>query len=313
MAISTLSARAFFERATHGVVAARAKHGLIDAAAGAVVALCALTVAHAALPDRLAEHAREPKTAEVIAPEPAPTVRAVLIAFQDPLPGEDVASPFGLRQMPWEASGRLHAGIDIPAPTGAPIRLAADGVVVRAGDSATYGRYAEVRHAEGLTTLYAHMGRITPGVRSGVALKAGATVGLVGSSGTSTGPHLHFEIRDAQDRPMNPEPFIGRAFARAEDLPLASARRVPRGVRIAQVSRIPANKIQTIKARYVRSDGLAENFAAARKAAQAEAEVVGAAPVIGFRPRAAEAVKPATPDFKVTVGEDGRPKATLQL
>jgi hypothetical protein len=298
----TISAFALGERATHG---------LFDAAAGAVVALCALTVAHAALPDRAPTPQR--RSAPVVEAQPAEPVQATLIAFQDPLPGEEIASPFGLRQMPWEASGRLHAGVDIPAPNGEPILLAADGVVVRAGDSATYGRFAEVRHAEGLTTLYAHMGRIAPGVRSGAALKAGATVGLVGSSGTSTGPHLHFEIRDAQDRPMNPDVFIGRAFATAADLPLAAARRVPNGVRIAHVSRMPANKMRVTQARYTRREGQAANFAAARQASVTEAEAVGTAPVLGFRPKAPEAAKPTIPDFVVSTGADGRPKATLQL
>ncbi|WP_091737005.1 M23 family metallopeptidase [Phenylobacterium immobile] len=297
----TISAIALGERATHG---------LIDAAAGAVVALCALTVAHAALPARQAPPTPRPiQTVEAKA-QPAQTT---LIAFQDPLPGEEIASPFGLRQMPWEASGRLHAGVDIPAPSGERIRLAADGVIVRAGESSTYGRFAEVRHAEGLTTLYAHMGRIAPGVRSGVALKAGSTVGQVGSSGTSTGPHLHFEIRDAQDRPMNPDAFIGRAFATADELPLALARRVPNGVRIAHVSRIPTGKMQVTQARFIRRDGQAANLAAAREAVAAEAEPVGTAPVLGFRPKGPEAGKPAIPDFVVSTGADGRPKATLQL
>src|SRR5690606_35903540 len=124
---------------------------------------------------------------------PAPDAEPVeLIAFHDPVPGHAVVSPFGLRQLPWEAGGRLHAGIDISAPQGAQVVVAADGVVTRAGHSSTYGRFVEVKHAEGLTTLYAHMASIAPQVASGAAVKAGAAVGRVGSSGTSTGPHLHF-------------------------------------------------------------------------------------------------------------------------
>lgn len=301
---------------TANTLGERATKGLFDAAAGGVAALVALTAAHAALPDRHQPIRRAAETtapaAAVSAPAPAP----VLIAFQDPLPGEDIASPFGLRQMPWEPSGRLHAGIDIPANSGTPIHVAADGVVVRSGQGGGYGRFVEVKHAEGLTTLYAHMGAIGREVRPGKVLKAGMTVGQVGSSGSSTGPHLHFEVRDAKDRPMNPEAFLGRAFAAADELPLAEARRVPRGVRVAFASRTPVGKAALVRTRFVRAEGQSANFAAARLAQAAEtAAPAGVAPSLGFKPMhaPAEAVKPAAPNMVVGVGEDGRPKATLQL
>lgn len=222
----------------------------MDAALGAGAALVALSVAQAALPERAQLTARPAHPARFAAP-PAPSQPAVLIAFEDPVPGREIISPFGLRQLPWEENGRLHEGVDIAAPLGAPVLLAADGVVVRAGQGEGYGRFVEVRHAAGLSTLYAHMGAVADGIAPGVALKAGDLVGRIGSSGTSTGPHLHFELRDAADRPLNPGLFLGRAFASADDLPLKDARRFPRAVRVAYVSMIPKNKRALMAAREV--------------------------------------------------------------
>ncbi|RAK58200.1 M23 family peptidase [Phenylobacterium deserti] len=178
-----------------------------------------------------------------------PAAPAALIAFSDPLPGYEVGSPFGLRQLPWEEAGRLHAGVDIQAPAGEPIRAAADGVVTRIGQEGGYGRFVEITHAEGLTTLYGHMGAFLPDLKTGDAVKAGQPVGKIGSTGTSTGAHLHFEVRDRKDRPLNPELFLGRSFAAAEDLPLREALRVPRRVRVAYVSMIPKSKQELMEAK----------------------------------------------------------------
>jgi hypothetical protein len=131
------------------------------------------------------------------------------------------------------------------------VLAAADGVVAEAGQDPGYGRFVALRHAEGLTTLYAHLAAI--GVKPGQALKAGETLGQMGSTGSSTGPHLHFEIRDRQDRPMNPALFIGRQFAQACDLPLAKAQRFGRRVRIAQVSNIPASKREKMQDKLARA------------------------------------------------------------
>jgi hypothetical protein len=166
----------------------------------------------------------------------------VLIAFSEPLPGQAIVSPFGRRQLPWEEHGRLHAGVDIAADAGRPILASADGVVVRVSQDGGYGRFVEVKHAEGLTTLYAHMGKTLPNIAPGVAVKAGTPLGLVGSTGSSTGAHLHFEIRDSQDRPLNPSLFLDRKFATSDELPLRAGLRMPRGTRVAYVSHIPSGK-----------------------------------------------------------------------
>ena len=210
-------------------------HLLGIALSGAALALGVITLAHASLP-RV-----EPVAAAPLAPPPAPEPVA-LVAFQSPLPGHAINSPFGLRQMPWEDAGRLHAGIDIAAPFGEPVLAAADGVITRAGVTPGYGRMVEITHAEGLVTRYAHLDAVTPGLRRGQPVKAGVPVGEVGSSGVSSGPHLHFEIRDRDDRPLNPLYFLGRRFAEADDLPVHAAAKVSPRVRLAQVSNIPESK-----------------------------------------------------------------------
>jgi hypothetical protein len=264
-----------------------ARHWLIDVAVGAGVALGMIGMAHAALPERTAR----PTPARPAAIPQAPVLQRTeaepptLIAFRNPVAGEEIVSPFGLRQLPWEEHGRLHEGVDIAADFGEPVLAAADGVVTRAGNSFTYGRFVEVKHAEGLTTLYAHMGRVAPQMRPGVALKAGVEVGQVGSSGTSTGPHLHFEIRDAKDRPLNPELFIDRRFAEADELPLSDARRVSRRVRVAYVSRIPESKKALMDARL-------------------QAKTGGAGPVM---------VDPQLGTGVTVLYGDGRPRATIRF
>lgn len=233
-----------------------ARHGLIEASLGAVVAVAALTAAHASLPDIAETRPPPPVHATVLPRRASPAQAPVLIAFRTPLPDGEVGSPFGLRRLPWEDKARLHAGVDMEAPRPEPVLAAADGVVTRMGEDAGYGRFVELRHTEGLTTLYGHLDRFADGLAPGVALKAGAPLGRLGSTGTSTGLHLHFEIHDRQDRPLNPELFIGRSFAKASDLPLAAARRIPRRVREAYVSRIPKSKQALMEARLESGDDL---------------------------------------------------------
>jgi hypothetical protein len=245
----------------------RARQWIVDAMIGGAAALIAITAAHAALPPAKAplSHARPKPAAAGVAPAAArPAEPAALIAFTDPVPGYAVVSPFGLRKLPWEAGGRLHEGVDIAADNGVPVLAAADGVVVAAGSSDSYGRYVEVQHAEGLKSFYAHLGAIDAGVAPGLQVKLGQPLATIGSSGSSTGPHLHFEIRDAKDRPLNPQYFLDREFAEADDLPLRSAARVPRGVRIAYVSRIPDSKKALMQAREAEKAGKQDHVELAR-------------------------------------------------
>ena len=226
----------------------RAHLWTVDAVLGVCAAMMAMSVAQAALPTPLV-HTRPVAPAAVVAAAPAQAEPVVLIAFAQPLPGHEIVSPFGRRQLPWEGQGRLHAGVDIDADAGTPILASADGVVVRVAQDGGYGRFVEIKHAEGMTTLYGHMGRFLPSIAAGVAVKAGTPIGLVGSTGSSTGAHLHFEIRDRQDRPLNPALFLDRKFAEADDLPIQAALRMPRGTRVAYVSNIPASKQGLMQAR----------------------------------------------------------------
>ena len=104
-----------------------------------------------------------------------------------------VTSNFGYRVHPIFKVKRLHAGIDIPGPTGQPIFAAAPGRIVRAGLYGGYGNVVVIDHGEGLSTVYAHQLKVA--VAAGDEVEAGDTIGYVGSSGFSTGPHLHFEVR----------------------------------------------------------------------------------------------------------------------
>lgn len=195
-------------------------------------------------------------------PEPAPIVEPAVVeppppppafVFDAPLPGRVINSPFGLRQMPWEENGRLHEGVDIAAPVGSPVKAATDGIVVRSGTSGSYGRYVELAHKDGFRTMYAHLGAAARGVKPGMYAKRGTTIAYVGSSGRSTGAHLHFELR-RKGRPLNPSLFLGQTFAAADDLPLKAAARVSRKVRIATVSNWPEGvKVTKTKAGRVRT------------------------------------------------------------
>lgn len=207
--------------------------------AAVLIGAVAVASAQASLPSR---EERAARMAPMVAP-PLPAARPHIaqpkFAFASPLTGFAVNSPFGLRKMPWEEGGRLHEGVDIAAPVGTPIRVTLAGTVLRTGVDGGYGRFVEVAHGDGLTSLYAHLGRAAPGLKAGMVIPAGYVVAWVGSTGRSTGAHLHFEIRE-DGRPLNPVAFMGRTFATAGDLPLSAAARVPRRVRIAQVSDWPA-------------------------------------------------------------------------
>lgn len=182
-----------------------------QAAALTAVAVLAMAAAPlsspdpAAQPDALAVPEAPPMTA--VAEPAGPVTR--LIAFAEPVRGYEVNSPFGLRQLPGQAA-RQHAGVDIAAPQGTGVYVSAEGSVLRTGyDPAGYGRFVEIRHPNGMTTLYGHLSRLD--VASGDAVEAGARIGLVGSTGRSTGPHLHFEVRRGE-RQVNPVKVMGRAF-----------------------------------------------------------------------------------------------------
>ncbi len=121
-----------------------------------------------------------------------------------PLERARVSSEFGMRTHPILGTSRLHAGMDFSAPGGTPILAAAPGTVVLAGPRGGYGNTVIVDHGHNLTTLYAHQSRT--GVVPGDRVEGGQVIGYVGSTGMSTGPHLHFETR-LRGEPTNPRHF----------------------------------------------------------------------------------------------------------
>ncbi len=122
-----------------------------------------------------------------------------------PLRGARLTSPFGLRVHPIYGTVRLHAGLDLAAPSGTPVKAAADAVVVTAGTHGGYGNAVVLDHGGALATLYGHLSRID--VRPGDVLHRGDLLGAVGSTGASTGPHLHFEVR-VSGTPVDPMPYL---------------------------------------------------------------------------------------------------------
>lgn len=113
--------------------------------------------------------------------------------FTSPVDGARISSKFGYRIHPIRKTRRMHTGVDYAAPTGTPVKATADGTVVRAGVAGGYGNMVEVQHSDGTTSRYAHLHAFRTSV--GQPVKQGQVIGLVGSTGMSTGPHLHFEIR----------------------------------------------------------------------------------------------------------------------
>jgi murein DD-endopeptidase MepM/ murein hydrolase activator NlpD len=125
--------------------------------------------------------------------------------FKMPVPGARITSTFGPRIDPVLGGTGRHDGIDFSAPTGTPIHAAADGVVVSAGEMGGYGNGTVIDHGSGLATLYGHQSQIL--VTVGQSVRTGDVIGLVGSTGKSTGPHLHFEVR-VFGVPTDPVPYL---------------------------------------------------------------------------------------------------------
>ena len=134
------------------------------------------------------------------------------VSFQAPLQGQ-IRSQFGLRRDPINGNIRLHQGVDIAAKLGTPIEAAAAGTVLFAGRNKGYGNMVMIEHADGRRTLYAHAQSLF--VKTGDPVTAGQTIAAVGSTGHSTGPHLHFEVRE-NNRSVNPLSLLSNdiAFAR---------------------------------------------------------------------------------------------------
>ena len=114
--------------------------------------------------------------------------------MKTPINGARLSSPFGMRKHPIDGFNKMHRGTDFAAPMGTPIMASGDGVVKKAGWCGGGGNCVKIRHNSTYQTIYAHMSKFARGIKTGVRVKQGQTIGYVGSTGKSTGPHLHYEV-----------------------------------------------------------------------------------------------------------------------
>ncbi len=114
--------------------------------------------------------------------------------MKTPINGARLSSSFGMRKHPIDGYNKMHRGTDFAAPTGTPIMASGDGVVKKAGWCGGGGNCVKIRHNSTYQTVYAHMSKFARGIKAGVRVKQGQTIGYVGSTGKSTGPHLHYEV-----------------------------------------------------------------------------------------------------------------------
>lgn len=114
--------------------------------------------------------------------------------MKTPIDGARVSSGFGMRHHPVLGYSKMHKGMDFAAPTGTPIYAAGDGTIEHAGRFSSFGNYIRIRHNSKLKTAYAHLHKIAKGVKVGGRVKQGQIIGYVGTTGRSTGPHLHYEV-----------------------------------------------------------------------------------------------------------------------
>ena len=114
--------------------------------------------------------------------------------MKTPINGARLSSPFGMRKHPIDGYNKMHKGTDFAAPMGTPIMASGDGVIKKAGWCGGGGNCVKIKHNSTYQTVYAHMSKFARGIKPGVRVKQGQTIGYVGSTGKSTGPHLHYEV-----------------------------------------------------------------------------------------------------------------------
>ena len=114
--------------------------------------------------------------------------------MKTPINGARLSSPFGMRKHPIDGFNKMHRGTDFAAPMGTPIMASGSGIIKKAGWCGGGGNCVVIRHNSTYQTIYAHMSKFAKGIKKGVRVKQGQTIGYVGSTGKSTGPHLHYEV-----------------------------------------------------------------------------------------------------------------------
>lgn len=163
--------------------------------------LMAASAEESNIPDML--ESKSP-TYEVIPMEHQTNQKVSIPAFS-PISDLRFSSHFGTRNDPFTGRRKRHSGVDIPSPKGTPIYATADGIVSYSGIRGGYGKMVEINHGAEITTRYAHMSEIVS--KKYARVKRGDIIGLVGSTGRSTGPHLHYEIR-IDGVSINPSHFL---------------------------------------------------------------------------------------------------------
>ena len=138
--------------------------------------------------------------------------------MKTPINGAKLTSRYGNRKHPVLGYTKLHRGLDFAAPTGTPVFAAGDGIIEKAGWNGSYGRYIRIRHTGTYKTAYAHLSRIHKKIKIGSRVSQGKTIGYVGSSGRSTGAHLHYEVlrNNKQVNPMNIKLPAGKNIPKQE-------------------------------------------------------------------------------------------------
>ena len=131
-----------------------------------------------------------------------------------PVDGVQLTSGYGMRNHPILRQRRQHNGVDLAAPRGTPVYATADGMIEMAQYFGSYGNYVQIGHGGDLETRYAHLSSYT--VRDGEQVRKGDLIGYVGSTGRSTGPHLHYEVRVSSE-PVNPIPYMVAHLETSDD------------------------------------------------------------------------------------------------
>ncbi|KQO05159.1 MULTISPECIES: M23 family metallopeptidase [unclassified Sphingomonas] len=133
---------------------------------------------------------------------------AIAIPSVQPVHALSFTSNFGIRSDPFRGTAAMHAGVDIPGPIGTPIYATADGIIAHAGRQGGYGNMVEINHGKGIATRYGHLSKIL--VADNARVTRGQLIALMGSTGRSTGSHLHYEVR-IDGHAVNPVPFLTTA------------------------------------------------------------------------------------------------------
>lgn len=146
-----------------------------------------------------------PATAPATAASNDNRISTAQAAFSDlPTTNYRLSAQFNQRGRYW-SSGR-HTGLDFAAPTGTRVDAVADGRVIFAGHAGAYGKAVIIKHSDGKRSLYAHLNKIK--TKKGKKVSSGQRIGKVGSTGNTTGPHLHFEVRSKKGNKLNPRPYL---------------------------------------------------------------------------------------------------------